>query len=67
MPNQSTNQWHNRAHNKLCPTLHKRTLRFVCEQTCEQLTQERIEIGKRTIEVGELYIFVTKCGEPSIG
>ena len=35
---------------------------FVCEQTCEQLTQKRIENGKRTIEGGDLYILITKCG-----
>ena len=35
---------------------------FVCDKACEQLTQECIENGKRTIEGGDLYIFITKCG-----
>ena len=35
-----TNQCHSRAHNNLCPTLYKRTCAFVCDQVCEQLTQE---------------------------
>ena len=30
------NQWHCRAHNNLCPTLHKRTshVLFVCDKAC---------------------------------
>ena len=29
------NQWHCRAHNNLCPTLHIRTcVLFVCDQAC---------------------------------
>ena len=55
------NQWYCRAHNNLCPTLpkNKKHVLFVCEQTCEQLTLEWIENGKRTID---LYIFISKCG-----
>ena len=34
-----TNQWHYRAHDNLCPTLHKEHAIFVCEQACELLTQ----------------------------
>ena len=34
------NQWHCRAHNNLCPTLHKKHVLFVCDQAYEQLTQE---------------------------
>ena len=59
------NQWHCRVHNNPCPTLHKRTYiftLFVCDKTCEQLIQEWIERGKRTIEGGVLYICITKCG-----
>ena len=56
------NQRHCRAHNNLCLTLHKRTCAFVCEQACEQLTQEWIENSERTIEGGDLYIFITKRG-----
>ena len=38
------NQWHCRAHNNLCPTLHKRTC-----------AQEWMVNGKRTIEGGDFY------------
>ena len=51
------NQGHCSVHNNLCPTV-----RFVCEQTCKQLTKELIINGKRTKEGGDLYIFITKCG-----
>ena len=41
------NQWNCRAHNNLCPTLitfvllyTKESVLFVCDQACEQLTQE---------------------------
>ena len=42
------NQWHCRAHNNLFFLLYsKQLVLFVCEQDCEQLTQELIENGKR--------------------
>ena len=35
------NQWHCTEHNNnLCPTLLKRIVLFVCDKSCEQLTQE---------------------------
>ena len=62
------NQWHSGVHNKLCPTLHKRTCVFVCDKdkACEQLTQEWIENGQRKLEGGDLYFFITLINaEPS--
>ena len=60
------NQWHCRAHNNLCSTLHKRTCAFcLWANLCEQLTQEWIEKGKRTIAGGNLYV-LSQNAEPSI-
>ena len=47
------NQWYCRAHNNLCTKEHAL---FVCDQACEQLTQEWIENGKRTIS-NRLYMY----------
>ena len=40
------NQWHCIEHTIAFVLIVKEHLRFVCEQTCEQLTQELIENGK---------------------
>ena len=51
---EEANQCHCRGHYNLCPTLHERTCVFVRDKSCEQLTQELIENGKRTIEIEEI-------------
>ena len=45
------NQLHCRAHYNLCLPYTEEHVLFVCDKACEQLTQERIENGKRTIEI----------------
>ena len=56
------NQWPCRAHNNFCPTYTKEHVLFVCDKACEHMTQKWIENDKRTIEGGDVYIFIPQCG-----
>ena len=57
------NQWHYRAHNNLCPTLHKRTwlcFLFVSKLVSSWPKNEK-KMVKEQLEEGDLYICITKC------
>ena len=51
------NQWHCRAHNNICPTLHKRTLSFLFVSIWPRNEKKTVKEQKG----GDLYICIKKC------